>query len=69
MGAKIIQDPHYTHDNRDREVFTLLVTKDSVSSFGRSYTIPELADIAETIVKFLEKRSKQEEENNADLKA
>lgn len=69
MGAKIIQDPHYQQDSQGREVFTLLVTKDSVSSFGRSYTIPELADIANTIITFLEKRSKQEEENNADIKA
>jgi hypothetical protein len=59
MGAKIVKDPHYTHDNRGNEVFTLIVTKDELSSFGRSYTIPELQDIAETIIKFLEKRQNE----------
>ena len=62
MSAKIVQDLHYTHDNRNREVFTLIVSKDDISSFGRSYTIPELQDIAETIIKFLEKRNESKEE-------
>lgn len=61
MGAKIVQDRHYTHDSQDQEVFTLLVSKDDVSSFGRSYTIPELQDIADTIIKFLEQRGKANE--------
>ena len=59
MGAKIVQDLHYTRDNQDREVFTLIVQKDDISSFGRSYTIPELEDIANTIIKFLEKRNNE----------
>lgn len=54
MGAKIVQDKHYTHDNRGAKVFTLIVSKDDISSFGRSYTVPELQDIADTIIKFLE---------------
>jgi hypothetical protein len=57
MGAKIVKDLHYTHDNRGVEVFTLIIAKNDISSFGRSYTIPELQDIAETIIKFLEKRN------------
>lgn len=63
MGAKIVQDAHYTRDNRNREVFTLIVQKDDISSFGRSYTIPELTDIAETIIKFLERRKQTNEQS------
>lgn len=59
MGAKIVQDRHYTHDNRGRAVFTLIVTKDELSSFGRSYTVPELIDIAETITKFIKERDNE----------
>lgn len=57
MGAKVVQDPNYQQDINGEEVFTLIVAKNDVSSFGRSYTIPELTDIAETIIKFLEARN------------
>jgi len=53
MGAKIVQDDHYRYNQNEEEVFTLIVTRDALSSFGRSYTIPELQDIADTITKFL----------------
>jgi len=54
MGAKVVKDPHYTHDLEGNEVFTLIIQKNDISSFGRSYTIFELQDIANTILKFLE---------------
>ena len=57
MGAKVTQDPHYHHDFDGNEVFTLIIQKNDISSFGRSYTIPELQDIANTIIKFLEKQN------------
>jgi len=55
MGAKIVLDPHYTHDIDGKEVFTLIIQKNDISSFGRSYTVSELQDIADTIIKFLTK--------------
>ncbi len=57
MGAKVVQDPHSQKDLEGNEVFTLIIQKNDVSSFRRSYTISELQDIAETIIKFLEIRS------------
>ena len=59
MGAKIIQDLFYTNDLEGNEVYTLIIQKNDISSFGRSYTIPELQDIANTILKFLEARQNE----------
>lgn len=56
MGAKVVKDPFYTEDIAGNEVFTLIIQKNDVSSFGRSYTISELQDIANTIITFLERR-------------
>jgi hypothetical protein len=55
MGAKVIQDLFYKRNLEGQDVFTLVVTKSDISSFGRSYTVPELQDIADTIISFLEK--------------
>ena len=57
MGAKVIQDRFYLKDIDGNEVFTLIIQKGDISSFGRSYTIPELQDIANTILTFLERRA------------
>lgn len=57
MGAKIQIDPHYQQDLEGNEVFTLIIQKNDISSFGRSYTVSELQDIADTIIKFLESRN------------
>ena len=65
MGAKIVKDPHYTRNNRDEEVFTLIISRDGVSSFGRSYTIPELKEISDTILKFLEAHYAADRDNIA----
>jgi len=54
----IKQDPHYTHDRENNEVFTITVTRHSkyAGSFTHSYTIPELREIVEEITVFLEGR-------------
>lgn len=57
MGAKIQIDPHYQQDLEGNEVFTLIIQKNDISSFGRSYTVSELQDIADIIIKFLESRN------------
>jgi len=60
MGAVINQDQHYTHNQDDKEVFTLTIFRENDNmSFSRSYTIPELQDIADAIIKFLEKRNSE----------
>lgn len=64
MGAKVVKDLHYTHDFEGNEVFTLIIQKNDIANFGRSYTVFELQDIADTILKFLEAKYDIQEQPN-----
>ncbi len=52
----VAQDKHYTHDNRKREVYSLVITKNKKQVISVSLTVPELAEIATAINDFLKER-------------
>lgn len=53
----IIQDKNYTHDNRKREVYTLVIAKNKRQVFSVSLTVPELTELATVINAFLKERA------------